>query len=182
MLREVALRKALQEARNRRAQELAEVEARLGALRRRLRELSDRALAVGMVHARFFAEANPLPGTPASPLPGAPASPPTPTVTIEVTPREPSMPLLPVPRPEEIHATLLGALAERFPDGFTVAQMQQVMEELEGRARSYDAAWALAGTLQRARALDVAGSRKGPTGVPIRIFRVAPRTVAAEAG
>ncbi|TLZ53168.1 MAG: hypothetical protein E6K18_00935 [Methanobacteriota archaeon] len=73
--------------------------------------------------------------------------------------------------PEESHEKLLAALVERHPDGFTVSQMKDVLEAVDGRTRSYDAAWTLANTLLRNRALEIAGSRPGPTG-PIRVLRV----------
>src|SRR3989442_14946841 len=57
MLREVALRKALQDARDRRQVELTDVQERGRAMRRRLRELTDRSLALGSVHSRFVPEA-----------------------------------------------------------------------------------------------------------------------------
>src|SRR3990172_3764299 len=101
MLREVSLRKALQDARDRRARELEDVVVRGQALRRRLRELTDRSLALGTVHARFFAEAPAAPLAPATPVP---ESPPTPTIHPPGPPRggpgggRPAAPGSPPPR------------------------------------------------------------------------------------
>src|SRR3989304_219951 len=77
-------------------------------------------------------------------------------------------------RAEDAHGRLLLALSDRHGEGFTVGQMRELMDEVEGGSHSYDLAWTLAGTLQRARVLDIAGSRPGPAG-PIRVFRVARR-------
>ena len=152
------------------------MQERSRVLRRRLRELTDRGLALGSVHGRFgkdALEAAPAPGPastesrPASAAPLPPAAVSAPSFTLAP----------PAPRPEESHEKLLAALAARHEDGFTVGQMKAVMEELDGRTRSYDAAWALANRLERARVLELAGSRPGPAG-PIRVFRV-PRATAA---
>ena len=151
------------------------MQERSRVLRRRLRELTDRGLALGSVHGRFGMEGA---GSAAAPEPAA-VQPPTVGAARAPTPPTfaPSFTLAPLaPRPEESHAKLLGALAARHEDGFTVGQMKAVMEELDGRTRSYDAAWALANRLERARVLELAGSRPGPAG-PIRVFRV-PRAAA----
>ena len=100
-----------------------------------------------------------------------------PAPTPPVAASAPSFTLAPIaPRPEESHGKLLAALAARHEEGFTVGQMKAVMEELDGRTHSYDAAWVLANRLERAHVLELAGSRPGPAG-PIRIFRV-PRATA----
>src|SRR3989304_5230658 len=142
VLREEALRRALQFGRDRRARELEEVQERSRVLRRRLRELTDRGLALGSVHGRFGMEGA---GSAAAPEPAAVQHP---TMGAAPVPRPPtlapSFTLAPLaPRPEESHAKLLGALAAR---------------------------------LERARVLELAGSRPGPAG-PIRVFRV-PRAAA----
>ena len=144
-------------------------------MRRRLRELTDRSLALGSVHSRFVPDA-PLDLSethePAS-IEGTTPSVPSPAPAPE--PRQ--APLLPiVVRPdEEVHAKLLTALRERHGDGFTVGQMRDLLDELESpRAHSYDAAWALANNLVKSRTLEVAGFRTGEKG-PIRILRVAGR-------
>ena len=144
-------------------------------MRRRLRELTDRTLALGHVHGRFAREPSEAPT-----LPGL--SPPPPTPSESLPPSAPiaaplvaapaiTFTLLPAHKDEESHEKLLAALGDRHPEGFTVGQMKELMEGLDGRAHSYDAAWALANVLLRARALEVAGSRPGPTG-PIRVLRV----------
>lgn len=182
MLREVSLRKALQDARDRRGRELEEVERRSHALRRRLRELTDRSLALGTVHARFFVvspaiapTALPVPAVAETPPPAVEAPRPplaAPAPWAQLSPSHP--PLAPMKRPEESHENLLLALSARHAEGFTVGQMREIMDEVEGGMHTYDVAWTLAGTLQRARIFDVAGSRQGPAG-PIRVFRVARR-------
>jgi len=150
------------------------------ALRRRLRELTDRSLALGTVHARFFAEAPAAPVAPATPVPETPPTPaieaPAPSpAAAPLVPRSPAPPpLVPMKRAEDAHGRLLLALSDRHGEGFTVGQMRELMDEVEGGTHSYDLAWTLAGTLQRARVLDIAGSRPGPAG-PIRVFRVARR-------
>ncbi len=146
------------------------------ALRRRLRELTDRSLALGSVHGRFARE----PDAPAPPT--VPEPPPTvlpdasivasPPIVAHPSPGTSSSVASPITRkPEESHGKLLAALGDRHPEGFTVGQMKDLMEGLDGRAHSYDAAWTLANVLVRSRALEVAGSRPGPTG-PIRVLRV----------
>ncbi len=176
MLREVALRSALQDARDRRQRELDETQERARALRRRLRELTDRSLALGTVHGRFTP---PEPTTPAEP---AVAEPPPPRADPVPTP-SPADPLpaptftLPPPKREEGHEKLALTLLGRHPDGFTVGQMKEILDELEGRAHTYDAAWALANNLLRTRVLEVAGTRAGPSG-PIRVLRVGRTTMA----
>jgi hypothetical protein len=86
------------------------------------------------------------------------------------------------PPKEEGHEALLAELASRYPDGFTVGQMREALDEAEsGRVHSYDAAWALANNLLRTKAFEVAGSRPGPSG-PIRVLRVAPAVAVKEAG
>jgi hypothetical protein len=169
MLREVALRKALQHGRDRRQGELDEVQERGRALRRRLRELTDRSLALGSVHGRFVLESAPPPAVgPAEPaLMTAPAPSPPPALRIE------DVRAVLAPPKEEAHEALLAALAARYKDGFTVGQMREVLDEVEsGRVHTYDAAWTLANNLLRSRAFEVAGSRPGPAG-PIRVLRVA---------
>lgn len=178
MLREVALRRAIEDARARRARELEEVVERQGSLRRRLRELQDRLLALGTVHGRFAGpEAK---GAPVGTLleSEAPRAPPT-TVSVAPTPSEVATAadvrlFLAAPKPEaETHGALLAALASRHPDGFTVSQMREIMDlEDAARAHSYDAAWSLANTLLRSQALELAGTRPGPAGQPIRVYRV----------
>ena len=144
-------------------------------LRRRLRELTDRSLALGAVHGRF------APADRAAPT-ESPIAPPIETEKPIVSPvpgenqeTPQSPPITPaifaMRAPEESHEKLLAALVERHPDGFTVSQMKDVLEAVDGRTRSYDAAWTLANTLLRNRALEIAGSRPGPTG-PIRVLRV----------
>jgi len=186
MLREVALRRAIEDARAHRARELEEVVGRQGALRRRLRELQDRLFALGTVHERF-AKPEDLAAVAASP--STTASPPmTATPTAPVPPKEEAAPvesmvvrtpsdirviLAPPKRDAEAYAPLLGSLASRHPEGFTVSQMRDVMDFAEPeRAHSYDAAWSLANTLLRSQTLVLAGTRAGPSGLPIRVYRV----------
>jgi hypothetical protein len=177
MYREVALRRALDDARGRRAQELEDLVERQRALRRRLRELQDRELALGTVHGRFAA-------TPPAPPPEgrAPAEESASTVAT-LAPSQPAplaSPLLearvvltPPRRDEETYAALLLELHARFPDGFTVSQMREVMDATDpDKAHSYDGAWSLANNLHRSRALELAGTKLGPTGVPIRVYRI----------
>ena len=173
MLREVALRRALQGARDRRHAELEEIQERMKGLRRRLRELTDRSLAVGSVHARFFAErpaGEPVIAEPAAPV--APESPATEPSPIPPTAAAPSPPIAPTRRDVD-PGKLVGALVSRYPDGFTVGQMKEVLDEVDGRAHTYDAAWALANAYVRERKFELAGTRPGPAG-PIRVFRVSP--------
>ena len=179
MLREVALRKALQHGRDRRQGELDEVQERGRALRRRLRELTDRSLALGSVHGRFVPESAPPPTempAEAGPMPApAPSPPPPPALGIE------EVRAVLAPPKEEAHEALLAALAARYKDGFTVGQMREVLDEVESaRAHTYDAAWTLANNLLRSRAFEVAGSRPGPAG-PIRVLRVAAPLAVTEA-
>jgi len=179
MIREVALRRALQDARDHRQREMDAVQERGRALRRRLRELTDRHLALGAVHGRFFPEA-PVSAEPVvAPAPvAAPAPLPSPPPEI---PLELVRAVLAPPK-EEAHEELIAALAARYPDGFTVGQMREVLDDVEsGRVHSYDAAWALANNLLRTKAFEVAGSRPGPSG-PIRVLRVGPAVAVTEAG
>jgi len=182
MLREVALRRAIEDARTRRADELEDVVGRQTALRRRLRELQDRILALGTVHGRFAGpeagEAHapaslPLEAVPshAAPAPPAVAASPEPTIPVEEVKRF----LAPPKQDAETHAALTGALAIRHPEGFTVTQMREVMDlEEPTRAHSYGAAWSLANTLLRTHTIELAGTRPGPAGQPIRVYRVHP--------
>ena len=157
---------------------------RQGALRRRLRELQDRLLALGTVHERFakpedLAAIAASPSTTASPSMTAPVPvPPTeeaaPVESMVVrTPSDIRVILAPPKRDAEAYAPLLGSLASRHPEGFTVSQMRDVMDFAEpARAHSYDAAWSLANTLLRSQTLVLAGTRAGPSGLPIRVYRV----------
>ena len=183
MLREVALRRAIEDARTRRAHELEEVVARQGAFRRRLRELQDRLLALGTVHERFAKPESPVLAVPGgslepSPPPVAVAIPPSPPVTTVPTagvqtPAEVRAILAPPKRESEANASLIASLASRHPEGFTVSQMRDVMDFSEPeRPHSYDAAWTLANSLLRVQALELAGTRPGPSGMPIRLYRV----------
>ena len=179
MLREVALRNALQNARDLRAEQLEETVHRATALRRRLRELTDRHLALGAVHARFVPEQT-IESPPPAAEPVTAAEPPQPTAPSPPHPLPEIVRAAPTlaKRPEEGYEKALEALAARFADGFSVGQMREVLDEVQGRTHTYDFAWTLANTLQRARVLDIAGSRQGPAG-PIRVFRVAPRPAVA---
>jgi len=181
MLREVALRRALQDARDRRQRHLDDVQERGRVLRRRLRELTDHGLALGAVHGRFFPE-GPVAEAPAPEAfaPAAPVAAPSPSPAPEPIPIELVRAVLAPPK-EEGHEALLAELGSRYPDGFTVGQMREVLDEVEsGRVHSYDAAWALANNMLRSRALEVAGSRPGPSG-PIRVLRVPPAVTVPEA-
>ena len=186
MLREVALRRAIEDARAHRARELEEVVGRQGALRRRLRELQDRLHALGTVHERF-AKPEDLAATATSPSTTAtPSMTATPTAPVppkeEAAPAESEVPrtpsdiriiLAPPKRDAEAYAPLLDSLVLRHPEGFTVSQMRDVMDFAEPeRAHSYDAAWSLANTLLRSQTLVLAGTRAGPSGLPIRVYRV----------
>src|SRR6266571_1440259 len=181
MLREEALRRALQFARDRRGRELEELQERSRALRRRLRELTDRGMALGSVHGRFAPE-GPAPAVVATTVaPPAPIA----TPTASPSPVAPPAAASPAPSPfvvaaEPSYDALLRPLSARHPGGFTVGQLKAVMEELDGKAHTYDAAWALANTLLRTRALELAGSRPGPTG-QIRVLRVARERTSREA-
>jgi len=200
MLREVALRRAIEDARAHRARELEEVVGRQGALRRRLRELQDRLFALGTVHERFakpedLAATATSPSTIASPSTTAtPSMTATPTAPVppkeEAAPAESEVPrtpsdiriiLAPPKRDAEAYAPLLDSLVLRHPEGFTVSQMRDVMDFAEPeRAHSYDAAWSLANTLLRSQTLVLAGTRAGPSGLPIRVYRV-PRAAPSSA-
>jgi len=195
MLREVALRRAIEDARGRRAQELEELVHRQGALRRRLRELQDRLLALGTVHGRFAKPEEPPPEaaagfgvTPGITPPSIPAIEPLPTDTAPPSTDAPRTPadlrvlLAPPKRDAETHAPLLKSLASHHPDGFTVSQMRDVMDFSDPeRPHSYDAAWTLANALLRSQTLELAGTRPGPSGVPIRVYRV-PQAAVPPAG
>ncbi|HEV8595899.1 MAG TPA: hypothetical protein VGR51_10275 [Thermoplasmata archaeon] len=181
MLREVALRRALQHARDRRAFELEDVQERGKALRRRLRELTDRTLALGSVHGRFVVEGPPTASDApvvAGPIAEAPiANLAAETAEINAPPTPPPITLAPPPKRDPNQERLAATLIARFPEGFTVGQMRDLLDELEGRTHTYDAAWALANNLLRTRVIELAGSRPGPTG-PIRVMRVAGRAPA----
>ena len=85
----------------------------------------------------------------------------------------------PSPHKEDETVTkLLPALRARYPDGFTVGQMREVLDEIEPRAHTYDSAWTLANNLARSRVFEIAGTKPGPAG-PIRVFRV-PRPASPE--
>lgn len=172
MLRELALRRALEDARDRRSRELEDMQGKSRALRRRLRELTDRLAAMGHVHARFAPPEVPRPAeetTEATPEPA-------PVTAEPVT--EPKIAPLPVRRPEEQYGATLRALGQRFPGGFTTSQLRDVLDETEsGKAHTYDAAWTLANTFLRSRVFELAGTRPGPTGAPIRVYRVSPKVV-----
>lgn len=188
MLREVALRRAIEDARTRRAGELEEVVDRQGALRRRLRELQDRIFALGAVHGRFApsgpsegpelhavapdeAEATLTPPASAAIAP-MPLEAPVPSAPAEDVRRF----LAPPKQDAQTHAALLTALASRHADGFTVAQMREGMDQEDpARAHTYDAAWSLANTLLRSQTIELAGTRPGPAGQPIRVYRVHPK-------
>lgn len=150
-------------------------------MRRRLRELTDRGMALGSVHGRFAPESPASPVMATTVAPSAPIAPPTasPPPVAPPAPTSPSPPPF-VIVPEPSYDALLRPLSARHPDGFTVGQLKAVMEELDGKAHTYDAAWALANTLLRARALELAGSRPGPTG-QIRVLRVARERASREA-
>src|SRR6266571_5108724 len=157
MLREEALRRALQHARDRRQRELDEVQEHGKALRHRLRELTDRSLALGSVHGRFARETSE--GAALEPVAAPSIVPEASPVAAPVQARPSPAPVFTLPPPvprkdEESHDKLLAALGDRHPEGFTVGQMKDLMEGLDGRAHSYDAAWALANVLLRARALE----------------------------
>ena len=182
MLREVALRRALEDGRNRRQRELEDVQERGRALRRRLRELTDRMTALGTVHGRFAVPEAPRPEEVARPV-EAPSLPETATQPSGVETVGPTFTLTPVRREEEVHAPLLQVLATRFPEGFTAGQMREVLDETEpGRPHSYDAAWTMANALSRTRAIEIVGTRSGPTGASIRVYRVPPSIAAPAKG
>ncbi len=189
MIREVALRRAIQDARDRRQQELTEVQERARGMRRRLRELTDRSLALGSVRGRFVPEPKPEAAVPPAPIANAPAPTAAPvpvaeSMTLpEVSNPAPTAILTPMPvrRDEEVHAKLLGMLREQYVDGFTVGQMREAMEFAEpGKPHTYDEAWGLANNLLRAKAFEVAGFRPGDKG-PIRVLRVS-KALAIPAG
>lgn len=183
MLREVALRRALEAALLRRRGELDELQSRGTTLRRRLRELTDQLIATDAVRERFPGPEEPGgPAPPEIPAP-TPSAPPRPAAEVpamrEAVPErvDPKLVLAPPPPPERVHAALLVALAERHPQGFTVGQLRDLLEETEpDRPHSYDAAWSLTNTLLRRQALELAGTKPGPAG-PIRVFCV-PQPVA----
>jgi len=145
------------------------VQDRSRALRRRLRELTDRALALGSVHGRFGPGGG---GSPADRAPEPASAPPMRAPPSLVPPAPVFTPAVLAPPKEETHEPLLAALSDRHGEGFTVGQMRELMEELDGRGHTYDAAWALANNLLRTRALEIAGTRPGTAG-PIRVLRVA---------
>lgn len=172
MLREVALRKALQDARDRRFEELEDVQTRSKAMRRRLRELTDRSLALGSVHGRFATAAESAPAIAAPPVPELPQAAP-PDASREPGPDVVRTPLpFGPPKRDESSDRLVAQLVARHAEGFTVGQIREVLDEVEGRTHTYDAAWALANVLLRNRVLELAGTRPGPAG-PIRVMRVA---------
>src|SRR3990172_3320917 len=202
MLREVALRRAIEDARAHRARELEGVVGRQGARRRRLRELQDRLLALGTVHERFAkpedlaataaslsttsspsTTATPsMTATPTAPVPPREEAPPVESMVVR-TPSDIRLILAPPKRDAEAYAPLLDSLVLRRPEGFTVSQMRDVMDFAEPeRAHSYDAAVSLANTLLRSQTLVLAGTRAGPSGLPIRVYRVPRAAPSSPAG
>lgn len=162
-------------------------------MRRRLRELQDRMLALGTVHERFArpeivaAAAGSAPQGSAAPA-AAPESLAVPRPAPDAIPFAAPMPieptaaqtppevraiLAPPKREAETYAPLLSTLASRHPEGFTVSQLRDLMDFTEPqRAHTYDAAWTLANSLLRTQTLELAGTRAGPSGLPIRVYKI----------
>lgn len=146
----------------------------------------DQLMAMDAVRGRLPEPAEGETAPPEVPLP-EPSVPPgpgveVPAVTAPAPERaEPKVTLAPAPPPERVHAALLVALSERHPQGFTVGQLRDLLEEtVPERAHSYDAAWSLTNALLRRQALELAGTKPGPAG-PIRVFRVPPEVAQSPA-